>query len=162
MNERVAQYLENKRAQEKMDCNNPKTKMLVDLGLYDLVFYSDKSPYDTSSSLWVYRTDAEPTGWYMKKVVDITDEEYKELLKYYNPDDMDNIKVGKSICSWSTAIMIINALACSVGTVVGIVDGNILLIALCVLGIIATAFYTKLIKGFGILVSDISKINKKI
>ena len=80
MNDKLKEFLDVKKADEKNRYEEEKRETLIDLGLFEKVYSPDNS-YNEEFS-WV-EWDGSSTNKYYKKVpVEITDEEYQEVKKY--------------------------------------------------------------------------------
>lgn len=81
MNEIVKDYLEKKQAELKNQKEKVKAEKLVELGLFERIYPGDEGyNAEDSSSEW----DADRQEHYNKKSIEVTDEEYEEILKVSN------------------------------------------------------------------------------
>lgn len=78
MHERVKAYIDNQKRIAEEQKNKKKAEKLVDLGLFDVVY----KPEGENASLEYCIFDAEKQNYYKMIPIEVTDEEYNEILKY--------------------------------------------------------------------------------
>ena len=127
MNERVKELLENKlqeeeaKKQEKMQEEETKKQekreaLLLKLGLYDVEY----SPYEYHSPEYPF-FDSEAGKYYKKNIIEISDEDYQELLNHFEATE----EHGYQNIIIATVIRIISAIVFLGGFIMGIVCGNV-------------------------------------
>ncbi len=119
MNEKVRAYLEDQKKREEAE----KTEFLATLGLAE----KEYSDVDTPEYPYMIYDEQKKANVYYKYVSDITDEEYREILKHTKATpDKDGV---------STALYIAAILVYVIGGIVALIalDGGILAMLLAVI-----------------------------
>ena len=88
MNERVKEFLDAKKEAEKKKYEEKKQKILFDAGLYEKVYVDE---YD-DETFCEYDDTAQAQAYYKMAPVKVTDEEFEEIKKYIEPQDIENDK----------------------------------------------------------------------
>ena len=102
MHEKLKNFLETKKANEKKKSDEQKQKTLIELGLYDKIYSPDnKSSSEFPLSEWDYNNST--TKFYKKVPIDVTDEEYEEIKKY---------STNKTLSENNSIATFLNVIAC--------------------------------------------------
>lgn len=118
MNEKVKEFLDAKKVAEKKKYEEEKQSTLIELGLCEKV-YSPDNNYSEEFS-WSEWDSVNSTNRYYKVVaVEITDEEYEEVKKYFRREDTTESN------PIATALMIIAWVVFAGGFIAGILLGNV-------------------------------------
>lgn len=88
MNERVKEFLDAKKEAEKKKYEEKKQKILFEAGLYEKVYVDE---YD-DETFCEYDDTAQAQAYYKMAPVKVTDEEFEEIKKYIEPQDIENDK----------------------------------------------------------------------
>lgn len=118
MNEKLREFLDAAKADEKKKYEEEKNKTLLNLGLYERV-YSEDDNYSEAFPFYEWDSDTSTTKYYKKVPIEITDEEYKEVKKYSkeeNTTEFNPIAMALNVIAWAVFI---------VGFIAGIVLGNV-------------------------------------
>ncbi len=122
MHELVSQYLEKKKAEEKERVQNEKAKKLIELGIYEKEFPADPDNYDYNEyDCYFYDEQTGFTKRYKRIPIEVSDEEYQEILKYSDdkpliPDNSNIIATILKVFAWIVFIG---------GFILGCVCGNV-------------------------------------
>lgn len=114
MNKIVQEFIDKKKAESENNKNKEKRKLLMDLGICEKE-YSQSSAWSEEYPNYEY-DQVTKEGRYFKKIpINVTDEEYEEILKYCKQSDnttpvnKEN-KVAKVFTGIAYAIFIIGAI----------------------------------------------------
>ena len=113
MHELVNQYIEKKKAEKRAAFEKTKTKTLIDLGLYEKEFPADPVKFDYNEYDSGFYDETAQTYKHFKKVpIEISDEEYEELLKYtYIEEQAENNTVSKALQYIAVSIYVVGTIA---------------------------------------------------
>lgn len=89
MHEKVKEFLDAKKAEERKEYAEKKQELLIELGLYEKV-YSENEEYNNDFPYSEYDSENSKTKWYKKEAIAISDEEYEEVKKYSDLKNNDN------------------------------------------------------------------------
>ena len=118
MNERVKEFLDAKKCEEKKKYEQRKNKTLLELGLFEKV-YSEKEEYSNDFPFSEYDSENSKNRWYRKEVISISDEEFEEIKKYSKKEETtENNPIA-------TALTFIAWILFIVGFIAGIALGTI-------------------------------------
>ena len=112
MNQKVQEFINQQKIQAEYNKNMEKAKVLNDLGLYDKE-YSENPAWSEEYPDYEYDQETKEGRYFKKIPINVTDEEYAEILKYYsniaiNQDENNEIKSGNnSIATVFTVIAVI-------------------------------------------------------
>ena len=160
MNEKVKEFIGKMNAVEKADKNKKKEELLKTLGLGEVKVIRK------CSKTWVddYMYDASKDIYYKDEKtfvpIEVTDEEYREILKYehvYTNQDKDK-NVGYSIASVISVLVKVITIICVIGGLIGILNHDIMGISICVL--IGCGIYYPFLMGFAKIVEAAEKYLK--
>lgn len=111
MNQRVQEFINQQKIQAEYNKNMEKAKVLNDLGLYDKE-YSENPAWSEEYPDYEYDQETKEGRYFKKIPINVTDEEYEEILKYCKQSDnttpvnKEN-KVAKVLTGIAYAIFII-------------------------------------------------------
>lgn len=125
MNQRVQEFINQQKIQLENNKNMEKAKVLNDLGLYDKE-YSENPAWSEEYPEYEY-DQVTKEGRYFKKIpINVTDEEYEEILKYSNIDntqiESDDVKTNSNTIA--TIFSVIAVFIFILGLFLGIVLGD--------------------------------------
>lgn len=83
MNKVVEKFIEKQKAELEAKNNLKKEKLLIDLGIYDKE-YSDNTAWSEEYPKYEYDQNTQEAKYYKIVPIQVTDEEYAEILKYSN------------------------------------------------------------------------------
>lgn len=109
MHQLVEKYLEKMSEQQAKDELEKKNKLLINLGLYEKE-YSENGEYSKEFTNMKYDTKTGKTLYFRKKPVEVSDEEYAEILKYQKEEEQKNYEKNTvasafNILAWITFIV---------------------------------------------------------
>jgi len=117
MHQLVQEYL-NKKSNEKSELALKKRNdLLLELGLFEKE-YSDKNEYSTEFPESEWDNQANTSKYYRKVPVQVSDEEYSEILKYQKQE-------AKPLNAISTVFTVLAWIVFFGGFIAGIVFGNV-------------------------------------
>lgn len=114
MNQRVQEFINQQKIQAEYNKNMEKAKVLNDLGLY-YKEYSENPAWSEEYPDYEYDQETKEDRYFKKIPINVTDEEYEEILKYCKQSDnttpvnKEN-KVAKVFTGIAYAIFIIGAI----------------------------------------------------
>ncbi len=118
MHEKVKEFLEAKKAEERKLFEENKQKTLIELGLFEKEYAPDNK-YTLEYSFSEWDTETSTNKWYKCVATDVTDEEYAEIIKY------SNTKAPSTQNPVATALIVIAWLVFVGGFIAGIALGNV-------------------------------------
>ena len=86
MNQRVQEFINQQKIQAEYNKNMEKAKVLNDLGLYDKE-YSENPAWSEEYPDYEYDQETKEGRYFKKIPINVTDEEYEEILKYCKQSD---------------------------------------------------------------------------
>ena len=99
MHEKIKEFLDAKKAEERKEYAEKKQKLLIELGLVEKEYAPEDYPNNPEYTLW----DDSENKWYkIKDNIELTDEEYEKLLKYTKDGTESNY--GNSVATLLTGI----------------------------------------------------------
>ncbi|MBR3994341.1 MAG: hypothetical protein IKI97_03575 [Clostridia bacterium] len=111
MHEKVKEFLDTKKAEEIKEAAEKKQKTLIGLGLFEKE-YSDSEEYSVDFPFSEYDSENLKLKWYKEKAIDVTDEEYAEILKHAGKhakagtsNSMNAVAIVLTIIAWITFIV---------------------------------------------------------
>lgn len=114
MNKIVQEFIDKKKAEIENNKNKEKRKLLMDLGICEKE-YSQSSAWSEEYPDYEYDQETKECRYFKKIPINVTDEEYEEILKYCKQSDnttpvnKEN-KVAKVLTGIAYAIFIIGAI----------------------------------------------------
>ena len=114
MNKIVQEFIDKKKAEIENNKNKEKRKLLMDLGICEKE-YSQSSAWSEEYPDYEYDQETKEGRYFKKIPINVTDEEYEEILKYCKQSDnttpvnKEN-KVAKVLTGIAYAIFIIGAI----------------------------------------------------
>ena len=114
MNKMVQEFIDKKKAEIENNKNKEKRKLLMDLGICEKE-YSQSSAWSEEYPDYEYDQETKEGRYFKKIPINVTDEEYEEILKYCKQSDnttpvnKEN-KVAKVLTGIAYAIFIIGAI----------------------------------------------------
>lgn len=114
MNKIVQEFIDKKKAEIENNKNKEKRKLLMDLGICEKE-YSQSSAWSEEYPDYEYDQETKEGRYFKKVPINVTDEEYEEILKYCKQSDnttpvnKEN-KVAKVLTGIAYAIFIIGAI----------------------------------------------------
>lgn len=114
MNKMVQEFIDKKKAEIENNKNKEKRKLLMDLGICEKE-YSQSSAWSEEYPDYEYDQETREGRYFKKIPINVTDEEYEEILKYCKQSDnttpvnKEN-KVAKVLTGIAYAIFIIGAI----------------------------------------------------
>ena len=90
MNQRVQEFINQQKIQAEYNMNMEKAKVLNDLGLYDKE-YSENPAWSEKYPEYEYDQVTQQGKYFRKIPISVTDEEYAEILKYANQNNIASI-----------------------------------------------------------------------
>ena len=114
MNKMVQEFIDKKKAEIENNKNKEKRKLLMDLGICEKE-YSQSSAWSEEYPDYEYDQETKEGRYFKKIPINVTDEEYEEILKYCKQSDnttpvnKEN-KVAKVLTGIAYAIFIIVAI----------------------------------------------------
>lgn len=114
MNKIVQEFIDKKKAEIENNKNKEKRKLLMDLGICEKE-YSKSSAWSEEYPDYEYDQETKEGRYFKKVPINVTDEEYEEILKYCKQSDnttpvnKEN-KVAKVLTGIAYAIFIIGAI----------------------------------------------------
>lgn len=114
MNKIVQEFIDKKKAEIENNKNKEKRKLLMDLGICEKE-YSQSSAWSEEYPDYEYDQETKEGRYFNKIPINVTDEEYEEILKYCKQSDnttpvnKEN-KVAKVLTGIAYAIFIIGAI----------------------------------------------------
>lgn len=114
MNKIVQEFIDKKKAEIENNKNKEKRKLLMDLGICEKE-YSQSSAWSEEYPNYEYDQETKECRYFKKIPINVTDEEYEEILKYCKQSDnttpvnKEN-KVAKVLTGIAYAIFIIGAI----------------------------------------------------
>lgn len=114
MNKIVQEFIDKKKAEIENNKNKGKRKLLMDLGICEKE-YSQSSAWSEEYPDYEYDKETKEGRYFKKIPINVTDEEYEEILKYCKQSDnttpvnKEN-KVAKVLTGIAYAIFIIGAI----------------------------------------------------
>lgn len=156
MHEKVKEFLEAKKSEERKVFEEKKQKKLIELGLFEKEYapegiktsYSDypENEYDTTTN---------SSKWYKKVAIDVTDEEYAEILKHTGIKESGNNTNGVATVLTSIAWIVYFA---------GFIGSFILMnesVVAGFVGLFSTVISGTMFLGFAEIIKLLDKISKK-
>lgn len=106
MNEKVKEFLDEKKAEARAKYEERRDETLKELGLYEKEYAPDNKE---SEEYPIYEwSDSGEGRWYRSKLVEVTDEEYLEILKVTKKEDKiataDPVATALAVIAWITYI----------------------------------------------------------
>lgn len=117
MNQKVQDYLNAKRAQNKSEYDKKKREFLISQGLYEDV-RSPKDSWDEEYPYSGYDESTEKYYYFKRSALDVSDEEYEEMLRLNGTDQNESNTIANII--FSIAIIVYVA-----GFIAGIAFGSL-------------------------------------
>lgn len=114
MNKIVQEFIDKKKAEIENNKNKEKRKLLMDLGICEKE-YSQSSAWSEEYPDYEYDQETKEGRYFKKIPINVTDEEYEEILKYCKQSDnttpvnKEN-KVAKVLTGIAYAIFIVGAI----------------------------------------------------
>lgn len=125
MNQRVQEFINQQKIQLENNKNMEKAKVLNDLGLYDKE-YSENPAWSEEYPDYEYDQETKECRYFKKIPINVTDEEYAEILKYSNIDntqiESDDVKTNSNTIA--TIFSVIAVFIFILGLFLGIVLGD--------------------------------------
>lgn len=114
MNKIVQEFIDKKKAEIENNKNKEKRKLLMDLGICEKE-YSQSSAWSEEYPDYEYDQETKEGRYFKKIPINVTDEEYEEILKYCKQSDNTTTvnkenKVAKVLTGIAYAIFIIGAI----------------------------------------------------
>lgn len=116
MHEKVKKYLETKESEIKRQ----KNEKLIELGLFEKIYFGEEG-YSEENSYYEWDNDKQQCVFYNKKAIEVTDEEYEQILKVSKEES--TIQTGAN--KIATALTIIAWIVFIGGIVAGIALGTV-------------------------------------
>lgn len=116
MNEKVKEFLDVAKTQQRLQLKKERDKLLISLGLYK----EDETSHDYSDSdNYIHKWDEKNQQWYKATVtpIEVTDEEYEEILKYAHvkedtEDTPDNMNADNFLSITNGIMLFLSCVAC--------------------------------------------------
>lgn len=125
MNQKVQEFINQQKIQLENNKNMEKAKVLNDLGLYDKE-YSENPAWSEKYPDYEYDQVTQQGKYFRKIPINVTDEEYEEILKYSNIDntqiESDDVKTNSNTIA--TIFSVIAVFIFILGLFLGIVLGD--------------------------------------
>lgn len=125
MNQKVQNFINQQKIQVENNKNMEKAKVLNDLGLYDKE-YSENPAWSEEYPDYEYDQETKEGRYFKKIPINVTDEEYEEILKYSNIDntqiESDDVKTNSNTIA--TIFSVIAVFIFILGLFLGIVLGD--------------------------------------
>ena len=110
MNQKVQDYLNAKRAQKRAEYDKKKSEFLISQGLYEEV----RSPKDSWDEEYPNSGYDESTGnfyYFAQVVLDVSDEEYEEMLRLNGEDETESNTIATIIFSIAIIVYVAGFIA---------------------------------------------------
>ena len=129
-----------------------------------MVFYSEKKPSHIAKEMLVYNENTEPKGWYIKRPINVTEQEFNEISRCYkNSYKNKSVDTRKEIILAANGICVLSIiLLVAIAFILFCIQPNILILIAVAPAIILVLLYRKIMEGFGSLISIVLQINRKL
>lgn len=116
MNEVVKHYIERKQKEIEQKNAKAKAKKLIALGLFEKL-YEGEEGYDPQNGCYEWSDEKQKGVYYNKIAIEVTDEEYEEILKVSGEETKIDAKGNKI----ATALKVIAWVIYGIGFILGLV-----------------------------------------
>ena len=122
MNEKLQRFLKAQEEAKQKNYDANKRQILCKLKLVDQI-YSPVDQYTTEFPLSVWDAKEQKYRYYKEEPIQITDEEFEEVRKYYNPKKHDCLDTESDDNGIATALTVIAWIIFICGFILGIILG---------------------------------------
>ena len=162
MHPKVERFLQKAKAEELKE----RQKKLIELGLYEAIEVDGQNGYDSYEWVWNNEKGISEPKYYKRYDIDISDEEYEEILKYYpNTNSTPISDSAESILEVLNVITLIFGIAtgfiCFIIGVIGQYGSSYLIISGICIAIISIISWTVL-KVILNISNNLHQINSKL
>jgi len=160
MNAKVEEFIEEQKNIRRKQELQERNKFLIKVGLIDEDKSTIKYSTDETEECYIYDKDRDLYSNGGSSVpIEVTDEEFAEICKYYVPDEVDKIdqrpKSAKLLRTMSTIILVLGLISAVVLFFVIAANGNTDFDPISFVYLISISLTSIITYAFGIAVSDI-------
>lgn len=119
MNEFVSSYIEKKQEEIRLQKEAQKKEKLIKLGIFEKIYQGEEG-YDPQEACYEWNAELQSGTYYNRIPVEVTDEEYEEILKLSNEQGeitTENNPVAAALKFIAWAVY-------AIGFIMGIIMGN--------------------------------------